>query len=205
VWVSFTGAGTRCTECASSILGRSAINSTPAGSRSKRRQRTGPRLSPFAAGPSSPLAWFPAERHNSIPSVSHHPFRTIRFAVDSTLPDRYPSWLWKIRRARGDRPQGTLELLILKTLSCGANHGFGITLHVQTVSDGLLRVEEGSLYPALHRMEAQKLVNGDWRVTENGRRARFYSLTETGKRRLAEAETNRGSVAKGVQKVLRFA
>jgi len=106
---------------------------------------------------------------------------------------------------RGDRPQGTLELLILKTLSRGANHGFGITLHVQTVSDGLLRVEEGSLYPALHRMEAQKLVKGDWRVTENGRRARFYSLTDTGKRRLAEAETNWASVAKGVQKVLRFA
>ena len=106
---------------------------------------------------------------------------------------------------RGDRPQGTLELLILKTLSRGANHGFGITLHVQTVSDGLLRVEEGSLYPALHRMEAQKLVKGDWRVTENGRRARFYSLTDTGKRRLAEAETNWALVAKGVQKVLRFA
>ena len=106
---------------------------------------------------------------------------------------------------RGDPPQGTLELLILKTLSRGANHGFGITLHVHTVSDGLLRVEEGSLYPALHRMEAQKLVNGDWRVTENGRRARFYSLTETGKRRLAEAETNWASVARDVQKVLRFA
>ena len=53
-------------------------------------------------------------------------------------------------------------MLILKTLSRGANHGFGITLHIQTVSDGLLRVEEGSLYPALHRMEAQKLVKGDW-------------------------------------------
>ena len=105
----------------------------------------------------------------------------------------------------GDPPQGTLELLILKTLSRGANHGFGITLHVQTVSDGLLRVEEGSLYPALHRMEAQKLVKGAWRVTENGRRARFYSLTDTGKRRLAEAETNWAAVAKGVRKVLRFA
>ena len=106
---------------------------------------------------------------------------------------------------RGDRLLGTLELLILKTLSRGANHGFGITLHVQTVSDGLLRVEEGSLYPALHRMEAQKLVKGDWRVTENGRRARFYSLTDTGKRRLAESATNWASVAKGVQRVLRFA
>ena len=105
---------------------------------------------------------------------------------------------------RGDHLQGTLELLVLKTLERGPNHGFGITLHVQTVSDGLLRVEEGSLYPALHRLERDKLVRAEWRVTEKGRKARLYSLTTAGKQRLAEAEMNWTSVSKGVQKILRF-
>ncbi len=104
-----------------------------------------------------------------------------------------------------DQLQGTLELLILKTLERDPNHGFGITLHVQTASGGLLRMEEGSLYPALHRMEKQKLIRGEWRTTPNGRKARFYSLTEGGRRRLGEEESNWAAVAKGVQKVLRFA
>jgi PadR family transcriptional regulator PadR len=106
---------------------------------------------------------------------------------------------------RSDHLQGALELLILKSLEHRANHGFGITLHVQTVSDGLLRVEEGSLYPALHRIERAGLIKGDWRITENGRRARFYALTAAGRKRLAEAESSWTSVAKGVQKLLRFA
>jgi transcriptional regulator len=106
---------------------------------------------------------------------------------------------------RSDHLLGTLELLILKTLEMGPNHGFGITLHVQTVSEGLLRMEEGSLYPALHRLEKDKLVRGAWRQTENARRARFYTLTAAGQRRLAEAEINWASVSKGVQRVLRFA
>ena len=104
-----------------------------------------------------------------------------------------------------DHLQGTLELLILKTLERAPNHGFGITLHVQTVSDGVLRVEEGSLYPALHRLERDKLLKGEWRLTENGRRARFYALTTAGRERLAQAETNWTAVSKGVHKVLRFA
>lgn len=107
--------------------------------------------------------------------------------------------------ARTDQLQGALELLVLKTLARGPNHGFGITLHVQTVSAGLLRLEEGSLYPALHRLEKQKLVRGEWGQTDNSRRARFYTLTPAGRRRLAEAETNWTAVAKGVRKVLRFA
>jgi transcriptional regulator len=106
---------------------------------------------------------------------------------------------------RTDRLQGALEMLILKSLEHKDNHGFGITLHVQTVSEGLLRVVEGSLYPALHRMEKEKLIAGDWRTTENGRRARFYALTASGRKRLAESENNWTSVAKGVRKLLRFA
>ncbi len=104
-----------------------------------------------------------------------------------------------------DTLQGALELLILKSLAHRPNHGFGITLHVQTVSDGLLRVEEGSLYPALHRMEKQKLLRGEWRKTENGRRARWYSLTAAGRKRLAEAEDRWTSLAEGVRRLLRFA
>lgn len=106
---------------------------------------------------------------------------------------------------RSDQLLGTLELLILKTLERAPNHGFGITLHVQTVSEGLLRVEEGSLYPALHRLEHEKLLRGEWRITENGRKARVYALTAVGRKRLADAEANWSAVSKGVQRVLRFA
>lgn len=106
---------------------------------------------------------------------------------------------------RSDHLQGTLELLILKSLAHQPNHGFGITMHVQKVSDGLLRVEEGSLYPALHRMEKAKLIKGEWRVTENGRKARFYALTPEGRQHLESAVDNWTSVAKGVRKLLRFA
>jgi transcriptional regulator len=105
---------------------------------------------------------------------------------------------------RADNLQGTLELLILKSLEYQPNHGFGITLHVQTVSEGLLRVEEGSLYPALHRMEKQGLVQGEWRATENRRRARWYSLTAAGRKRLGEAADSWTALSKGVQRMLRF-
>jgi len=100
---------------------------------------------------------------------------------------------------------GTLPLLILKTLGRGPNHGFGITLHIQAVSEGLLRIEEGSLYPALHRLERASLIAGKWVTTENGRRARVYTLTPTGKKRLVETESNWTVVSAGVQKVLKFA
>jgi PadR family transcriptional regulator PadR len=102
-------------------------------------------------------------------------------------------------------PQGTLPLLILKTLARGPNHGFGIALHIQSASQGLLRVEEGSLYPALHRLERDKLVSAEWKVTENRRRARFYKLTPAGRKWLARAEGSWEATAKGVARVLKFA
>jgi transcriptional regulator len=104
-----------------------------------------------------------------------------------------------------DTLQGTLDLLILKSLEREPNHGFGIALHIQTVSDGLLHVEEGSLYPALHRLERQKWIAASWKMTENGRRARYYRLTPSGLRRLAEAAESWATLAKGVGKVLRYA
>ena len=106
---------------------------------------------------------------------------------------------------RTDTLAGTLELLVLKALAHSPNHGFGITLHIETASDGLLTIEEGSLYPALHRMEREKLILGSWCVTENGRRAKIYKLTGAGTKRLAEIEAHWTITAKGVQKVLRFA
>lgn len=104
-----------------------------------------------------------------------------------------------------DTLQGTLDLLILKTLQGRPNHGFGITLHLQTASDGMLEVEEGSLYPALHRLERDKAISGEWRTTENGRRARYYRLTRTGVKRLADAEASWIGLSESVGKVLRHA
>lgn len=86
-----------------------------------------------------------------------------------------------------DLLQGTLDLLILKSLSVGANHGYGITSRLHQLSDEVLRVEEGSLYPALYRMEKEGLIESEWRATENNRRAKYYTLTRKG-RQAADAE-----------------
>jgi len=90
-------------------------------------------------------------------------------------------------RTGGELVQGTLDLLILRTLARGPEHGWGIAQHVQRVSGDVLRVEEGSLYPALHRLEVAGDVSAAWGVSENNRRARIYRLTAQGRRRL-EAE-----------------
>lgn len=103
-----------------------------------------------------------------------------------------------------DNLQGSLELLVLKTLDHGPNHGFGITAHVKKASEGLLKIEEGSLYPALHRLEREKLIMGVWDTTESGRKAKLYTITPTGKRRLSDARENWKMVARGVKKVLKF-
>jgi transcriptional regulator len=101
--------------------------------------------------------------------------------------------------------QGSLELLVLKSLDLAPNHGFGIAQHVADASGGLLHIEEGSLYPALHRMEREKLVAASWKVTDNGRRAKLYTITTPGKKRLSELRANWKNVAKGVKKVLKSA
>ena len=88
-----------------------------------------------------------------------------------------------------DLLQGTLDLLILKSLSTGANHGYGIATRIHQLSDDVLKVEEGSLYPALYRMEEQGLIDSEWGVTENNRKAKFYKLTRKG-RSAAQAEVD---------------
>jgi PadR family transcriptional regulator PadR len=87
-----------------------------------------------------------------------------------------------------DLLQGTLDLLILKTLALEATHGWGIAMRIQQVSDAVLQVQQGSLYPALHRLEHQGWISSKWGESENGRRAKYYSLTRAGKLQL-ERET----------------
>ena len=102
--------------------------------------------------------------------------------------------------------QGTLDLLVLKTLSqMGEMHGYGIVLHVQRASDELLAVEEGSLYPALHRMEQSGWIKSAWALTETGRKAKYYRLTPAGRRELEKAEKSFEELVKGVRAVMRYA
>jgi len=102
--------------------------------------------------------------------------------------------------------QGTLDLLVLKTLAqTGALHGYGIVLHIQRASDDLLRVEEGSLYPALHRMEQTGWIASEWSLTETNRKAKYYKLTSQGRRQLEQAEVSFDQLVKGVRAVLRYA
>ena len=107
--------------------------------------------------------------------------------------------------AKNDILQGTLALLVLRTLKDGPLHGYGITVHIQKVTEDVLRIEEGSLYPALHRMEQDGWLKAQWGVSENGRRARFYELTGKGQRQLAEEEKNWERLTQAVAQVLRFA
>lgn len=109
-------------------------------------------------------------------------------------------------RNRNDILQGTLQLLILKTLaSRGRLHGYAITSHIHEVSNDMLRVEEGSLYPALHRIEQEGWIRAEWDVTERNREARFYSLTAKGRKQLAEEEENWSRLTEGVRRVMRYA
>jgi PadR family transcriptional regulator PadR len=107
-------------------------------------------------------------------------------------------------QGKNDVLSGTLGLLVLKTLARGRMHGYGITLHIQRVSNEVLRVEEGSLYPALHRMEQEGWIQADWGVSENNRRARYYQLTAKGRRQLAQEEENWNELTRAVRSVLQF-
>ena len=108
-------------------------------------------------------------------------------------------------KPRNDILQGTLTLLVLRSLDGqGPLHGYALCGHIQRVSDDSLRVEEGSLYPALHRMEQEGWVASSWRVTDKGRRAKYYQITERGR---AQLETERESwlrLTRGVGRVLRY-
>ena len=104
-----------------------------------------------------------------------------------------------------DNLQGALELLILKVLRRGSSHGYAIASAIQQMSDDVLRVEAGSLYPAVHRMTEAGLLKSEWRRSEVGRRARFYELTAKGRRKLEADEKKWRTVSAAVAKVLNAA
>lgn len=105
-----------------------------------------------------------------------------------------------------DRLQGTLDLLVLKSLaSRGTMHGYGITVHIRSIAGEALRVEEGSLYPALHRMAQEGWIKAKWGTSENNRKARYYSITPAGLKQLAAEEKRWAELSDAVARVLQFA
>ena len=107
-------------------------------------------------------------------------------------------------RLFGKPLQGSLNLLILKTLVRGPMHGYAITNRIQQVSEDVLQVEEGSLYPALHRMEQEGWISSEWSLSETNRRVRFYQLTSQGREQLAAEERDWEKINAAVAKVLRY-
>jgi transcriptional regulator len=103
---------------------------------------------------------------------------------------------------RSELLQGTLDLLILKTLGLGPQHGWGISQRIQQISDDVLRVNQGSLYPALHRLEDQGWIASEWGVSDNNREAKFYRLTRRGQRQLQRATENWERISAAVARVL---
>jgi len=98
--------------------------------------------------------------------------------------------------------RGAIELLILKTLSWGPMHGYGVARWIQTITDDALRVEDGSLYPALNRLEDKEMIEAEWGVSENNRRAKFYSLTARGRLALTAESESWNRFADAIAKVL---
>jgi transcriptional regulator len=106
---------------------------------------------------------------------------------------------------KSDLLQGTLDLLVLKTVALEPMHGWGIAQRIQQISEDVLRVSQGSLYPALHRLEVQRLIASEMGTSENNRRARFYRITAAGRKRLASEEENWERLSLAVARILRTA
>ncbi|HUB82684.1 MAG TPA: PadR family transcriptional regulator [Bryobacteraceae bacterium] len=106
---------------------------------------------------------------------------------------------------RGELVQGTLDMLVLKTLARGPMHGWGIAQSIQQISEDVLRVEEGSLYPALHRMELDGLIDAEWGQSDNKRRAKFYRLTGRGRIALADETDHWQLLARAIARVMETA
>jgi transcriptional regulator len=109
------------------------------------------------------------------------------------------------QRSEGELVQGTLDMLILKTLARGSMHGYGIAQSIQEISDEILRVEEGSLYPALHRLELDGMVDSEWGQSVNNRRAKYYRLTARGRKQLQVEASNWKRLAGAIARVMETA
>jgi transcriptional regulator len=105
-------------------------------------------------------------------------------------------------KSRLDLLQGTLDMLILKTLALGPMHGWGISQRIQQISEDVLRVNQGSLYPALHRLESAGWIEAEWGASDNNRQAKFYRLTRTGHKQLREEEAQWERMAGAVARIL---
>ena len=108
----------------------------------------------------------------------------------------------KAHRDRVELLQGTLDLLILRTLRFGPSHGHAIAKHLRSVSDDVLRVETGSLYPALHRLEAQGWITAAWQTSDKGKRAKYYRLTRTGRKQLVAEQSKWERLAAAIDRVV---
>jgi len=107
--------------------------------------------------------------------------------------------------SRLDLLQGTLDLLILRALRAGSMHGWAISERIETISRDVLQVNQGSLYPALHRLEHRRWIKAEWGISELGRRARFYSLTTAGRKQLDIEAENWGKLTEAIGRVLKLA
>ena len=108
-------------------------------------------------------------------------------------------------KAKSDLLQGTLDMLILKTLASSPSHGWGISQRIQEISEDVLQINQGSLYPALHRLEQQGWTKSEWGMSENNRRAKYYSLTRAGGTQLSEETENWERLSEAVVRVLQTA
>ena len=109
----------------------------------------------------------------------------------------------KMRKEKMDLLQGTLDLLILKSLKPGPMHGFGLSVLIRQMSEELLRVEQGSLYPGLYRLERRGWIESAWGVSENNRKAKFYKLTPAGRKQLVEETSNWEKLSRAINLVLK--
>lgn len=105
-------------------------------------------------------------------------------------------------KRKPELPQGTLDMLVLKALSLGPMHGYGVGQRIQQLADNMLKVEEGTLYPALYRIEQRGWIDSEWGASEKNRRARFYSLTRAGRKQLATEESQWEHLTAAVAKVM---
>ena len=110
-----------------------------------------------------------------------------------------------MNRLKTDLLQGTLDLMVLRILDTGENHGWGISQRIQQISQDVLRINQGSLYPALHRLEAQGWIEAEWGSSDNNRRAKYYRLTRSGRRQLAEETENWARISEAIGRVLETA
>ena len=106
------------------------------------------------------------------------------------------------RKEKTDLLQGTLDMLILKTVALGPEHGYGISIRIGQISEEVLKIEQGSLYPALHRLERDRLIEAEWGVSDNNRRAKFYRLTVAGRQQLVKEQSHWARLSAAINRVL---